>query len=81
MLPRPPLHILMPAREMLDAAFVAELRACGYHWARRFYLSWADSLRNPTIGCVLELSRRAETGMVDIESAVVREWAAIIVGR
>jgi hypothetical protein len=81
MLSRPPLHILMPARELLDAAFVVELRTCGYHWARRVHLSWTDSLRNPTIGCVLELSRRAETGMVDIESAEARKWAAVIAGR
>jgi hypothetical protein len=81
MLSRPPLHILMPSRDLQYVAYVELLRTCGYHWARRVYLPWADSLRNPTVGCVLELSRRAETGMVDIESVEARRWAAIIVGR
>jgi hypothetical protein len=78
---RPPLHFLVAGRELLDPVFIDYARRAGFHWARRVWLPWVASLRNPTVGCVVVLSRRAETAAVDIESAVARGWGRIIAGR
>ena len=78
---RPPPCLALAGRDMSDPCVIQWLRANGYHWTRRVYLPWTDSLRNPTIGCVLEVYRRPQFGAVDIESKQIQQWARIIVGR
>lgn len=78
LLARPPLHFLVSGRELLDPVFVTYARQAGFHWVRRVWLRWGDSLRNPTVGCTVELSRRAETGMVDLESPRAQAWGRIM---
>lgn len=77
LLARPPLHFLVSGQELLDAGFVENARQAGFHWARRVWLPWSASLRNPIIGCVVMLTRRAEFGAVDIGSEQARAWAHI----
>jgi hypothetical protein len=52
---------------------VARLAAFGFVWVRPHVVEWKKSLRNPTIGSLLEFTDREIVGAVPIYSCAARE--------
>lgn len=53
----------------LSSEHVGAYQAAGYHWVRVVPRKWAETLRNPTVGRLLELTHYQDVSSVSIDSA------------
>lgn len=58
--------------ELRDPVKMAWMRANGYLWIRVLHRRWEHSVRQPTIGCIVELSVGQYPGSVPIDSVAGR---------
>lgn len=65
----------------LTPEYVAAYQAAGYNWVRVTPRKWADTLRNPTVGRLLELTYYQDVSSVSLDSAEGRRLIRRVCGQ
>ena len=52
---------------------ISVLMAMNLKWVRRYHRDWISTLRNPTVGCMLEFLRHRDVDCVHVRSPAARK--------